>query len=342
MAFNHVSKDLNIGLNAFRIQFDKTFITGQQPYRRFNFTGRNLSNFGIYYGYNYKNAYLYGEMAKSTPGGMALLNGLLISLSDKISASVLYRNYQKDYHNLFSQPPAESSYSNEKGWYMALHFTPEKSWELSLYSDFFSFPWLKFRVDAPSTGSEQVVKFRYVPSKRLQFQLRASIKHKEENSNEGSAPIQYIEPVVKKLYQLDMDWKINPYWSWQGRIAISTYRKGFYPKEGGYLIFQDLLFKPAETRISGNMRLAYFNSHSYNSRLYAYENDVLYHFGLGLYNGRGFRTYINFRIQVFEKTNLWLRYARFYYIDENQTSIGSDEISSPDKSEVKVQIRYQF
>ena len=56
---------------------------------------------------------------------------------------------------------------NEKGLYTGLNINPNKYWAFSFYGDYFKFPWLKFRVDAPSRGYEVLGQVVYTPSKNI-------------------------------------------------------------------------------------------------------------------------------------------------------------------------------
>ncbi|TBO37003.1 hypothetical protein [Pedobacter kyonggii] len=71
--------------------------------------------------------YLYGEGAKGLGGGIAYINGILISLSPTVSAALTYRDFDKDYHSFFNQAVSESSEAvNEKGLYAGLNINPNK------------------------------------------------------------------------------------------------------------------------------------------------------------------------------------------------------------------------
>jgi len=79
----------------------------------------------------------------------------------------------------------------------------------------------------------------------------------------------------------------------KSRVEWSWYSK--QSSEKGILICQDLVFLPPEKTFSMNGRLAYFHTDGYNSRLYAYENDVLYSFSIPALYGEGIRAYLNFQ-----------------------------------------------
>ena len=331
-----------VGGIAYQNRYKSSFITQTALYDQFSFTGKSLTNFGLYYNYTYKNIYFYGEGSKSMPGGSAYLNGLLISLSPTVSAAITYRNYAKNYHNFFNQGVSESSEAvNEKAWYAGLNINPNKRWAFSFYGDYFQFPWLKFRVDAPSSGYEILSQVVYTPNKIFKMLVRFKTENKQQNTD-LELPIKFIDDVKKEGYRIESNWHANQKWQFQHRIEISQYQKGEAKAEFGYLIYQDIDYSPLFSKITGNLRIAYFNTPSYNSRIYAYEDDVLYSFAFGMYSGKGFRTYLNLKYNLAKKLNIWTRYAVFYYKDVKTVGTYLDEIEGNKKSEIKIQLRYQF
>lgn len=334
--------NFSIGAIAYQTQFSKHFTTGNEAYRSYNFTGNKLTNLGLNYNYTFKNIYLFGEGGKSLKGGFGYLNGALISLSSKISAAILHRNYDSNYHNFFNQATAESSEAfNEKGFYAGLNITPTKAWNLALYADYFKFPWLKFRIDAPSDGYEVLAQLTYSPTKTFKSFLRYKSEIKQQNTDLDVA-INYLDQVKKESYRADVSWKLNKSISLQNRLEISQFKKGENMAEYGLMFYQDIDYSPMFAKLSGNIRVAYFNTPSYNSRIYAYEDDVLYNFSFGMYSGKGFRTYLNLKYKLAKKINIWARYAMFLYPDEDTVGSGLDEINGNKKTDVKLQIRYQF
>lgn len=334
--------EFSLGTIAYHSQYGNRFITQKALYDQFSFTGKSLTNLGIYYNYTYKNIYLYGEVGKSMPGGMAYLNGALISLSPTISAAITHRNYQRNYHNFFNQAVAESSEAvNEKGIYMGLNINPDKHWAFSVYGDYFRFPWLKYRVDAPSKGYELLGQVIYTPDKNYKILLRFKTEIKQQNTD-TKVPVNFLDDVKREGYRLESIWQASPKWRFQNRMEVSQYHKGPGRPEFGYLIYQDVDYSPMFARITGNIRLAYFHTPSYNSRIYAYEDDVLYSFAFGMYSGEGFRTYLNLKCNLGKKLNIWARYAMFYYRDVESIGTYLDEIQGNRKSEIKIQLRYQF
>ncbi|RZK17823.1 MAG: helix-hairpin-helix domain-containing protein [Pedobacter sp.] len=297
-AIQYGKNQLGIGVIAYQSKYSNSFITQSAVYDRFSFTGNSLSNVGAYYNYTFKNIYFFGEVGKGSNSGISYVNGALISLSPIVSAAVTYRNYAKDYHNFFNQALAEASESvNEKGLYTGLNIIPNKRWTFSIYGDYFQFPWLKYRVDAPSKGYEILSQAVYTPSKIFKILARFKTENKQQNTD-LEVPINFLDDVKKENYRIEVSWQLNKKWSFQNRAEVSQYKKGDANREFGYLIYQDIDYSPMFSKVTGNLRIAYFNTPSYNSRIYAYEDDVLYSFAFGMYSGKGFRTYFNLKYNL--------------------------------------------
>lgn len=329
------------GLIAYRTLFGHSATTGNSLYQASDFVGSSLMNIGINYSYSFRNLYLFGETAISLPGKFATVDGLLLTLSPTISVAILYRNYDKEYHNYFSQAMGEGSdAANESGLFTAMNVTPNKYWNISVYTDFFKFPWLKYRIDGPSNGNELVATINYTPSKTMGISIRYKSNAKEQNTND-EVPISYLEMVKKESYRLNVKWQYGIF-QFQNGFEFDRYKKGPSAVENGFLIYQDAATNFVSKKISGNIRLAFFKTDTYNSRIYAYERDVLYGFSSGMYNGTGLRLYFNMRYQVAKKLTFWMRYLISYYPNESLIGSGLEEIDGKKKQDFKLQMRYQF
>lgn len=341
-ALQHLSQNLNIGLIAYKNRYQHHFITGTQLYNKYGFTGKQLINTGLHYNYTFRNVYLYGEVAHSLKTGSAMINGAMAPLSKKTSVVLLYRSYDKDYHNFFSKAVGEATEtSNENGWYAGLNYTLFRNLTWSVYGDYFKFPWLRYRVDRPSSGYEMLSQLNYTKAKVFKVILRFKREQKQQNPDAEDTG-RTTEPILKQNYRMELNWKFNQKFNFQQRTEITQYQKGINSNESGYLFYQDIDYTPMSSRLSANMRFAWFNTPSYNSRIYAYENDVLYGAGSGIYSGKGIRTYLNLRYRPVKKMDIWARYAISVYRNTESLSSGLDEISGNKKAELKVQLRYQF
>ncbi len=125
-------------------------------------------------------------------------------------------------------------------------------------------------------------------------------------------------------------------------MEVSAYKKGHTAKEFGFLSYQDVIYKPLSSNFSCNLRFAIFDTPGFNSRIYAYENDVLYAYAVPAYQGRGLRCYVNGRYTLRHGVDIWLRYALSSYANQATVGSGYDIIAGNKRSDVKVQLRFQF
>lgn len=340
--FQYNNKDLNIGLTAYHTQFSHFFAPGRSLYQQYDFKGIVLTNLGLNYSYTFRNSYVFGEAAHSLNSGFAYINGLMSSLSSRVSLVLLHRNYAKDYHSFFNEAVSEATEAvNEQGFYsgLAIKFNPR--WELFTYSDLFRFPWLKFRVDGPSRGYELFAQGSYTPGKRFKFISRYKHQIRQENSVELINDTG-LETVNKQNFRLEISYRISDAFTIRNRAELVRYHKSPVNAEYGYLNFQDIIYDPLSSKFSGNIRFGIFDTGSFSSRVYAYENDVLYSYSVPAYQGRGVRFYFNGRYTIMRGLDIWLRYAVFNYADLPSGADGADRIRGNRRPDLKFQLRYQF
>ena len=332
--------DLSTGLTAYRTQFSIPFAAGKSLYQQYNFKGAILNNFSINYSYTFMNSYIFGEAAHSLNSGFAVLNGLVSSIAPPVNVVMLYRNYEKNYHSFFNQGLAEASNAvNERGFYSGLAIKLNRAWELYTYSDFFRFPWLKFRVDGPSSGYELFGQITYTPGKLFKLIGRFRQQIREQNTEGAGSGLDIVD---KQDIRVELTYKISNDFSIRNRAEIVRYRKGNLNPEFGFLSFQDIIYNPMGSKISGNFRFAIFETSGFNTRIYSYENDVLYSYSVPAYQGKGIRFYINGRYTISRGTDLWLRYSLVRYTNQETTGSGGDLINGNKRSDVRLQLRFQF
>ncbi len=336
-----MNKSFRLGGTIYQTQFNHAFGRSEIPYKLNEFSGDKLTNVGLYYNYNWRNFYLFGESAHSLKSGFATLNGVLASLSKSVSLICFQRNYQRNYYSFFNQAVSEGSNAvNEKGFYTGLVLSPNRKMEFNVYADLFKFPWLRYRVDAPSSGYELLSQFSYSPTKKMNATFRYKFESKQENSDEEQI-VSFLSEVRKQNYRFELSYKISDAFQIRNRVELVEYKKSVIVEHGN-LIFQDIIYNPMISKLSGNIRFALFDTPGFNSRLYAYENDVLYSYSMPLYQHKGSRFYVNTRYRINRKTDLWFKYAATYYSDQETIGSGLEEIAGNKKSDFKLQFRYQF
>ena len=338
------TRRLNIGLTAIHSGINSDFRPNLTSYNQFRNSDNKQTNLGIDYNWVVNNFNFFGEFSKSLTAGNALVSGALIALAPNIAFAVLYRDYQRNFHPISSAGIGEgATNTNEKGMYMGFIAQPLKQFTLSAYYDQFTFPWLRSGVNAPSKGHQYLVQLSYKPSRKMELYIRIREKHKQKNTAiQTHKGIPHLVLERQTNYRFNYTYKVSESFRLKGRVELVNYKKEEVPFETGYMLYQDVVFKPKSSPISFTFRYGIFDTQSYNSRIYAYENDVLYSFSIPAYYNRGTRTYFTLKYKVMRSIDVWLRYGLTVYENVDAISTGLEEIQGNHKQEIKAQLRLKF
>ncbi|MEP7171570.1 MAG: hypothetical protein ABI855_19520, partial [Bacteroidota bacterium] len=318
------SNSLNIGATAYHSKLSAALFSTPELYNQFNFRGDSVTGLGVDYSYLWRNISFFGEVARSNNGGTAYLNGALIALDPKVSVSLLHRNYQRNYYSAGWNPFRESSTANEKGFYSGITLKPFSTITLATSFDAFTFPWLRYQVNAPSSGYEFLSQLTYAPNKKVSMYVRYKQQTKPENVSGNLTPIDYLVDKTQRNYRVDTRVKISSSVTLHNRVEfVKLKQESVAPpeqngiNETGYLILQDVNYNPLGSPFSFNLRYALFDTQSYDSRIYAYENDLLYVYSIPFYYNRGSRFYVMLQYRVRKGIDIWLRYSQTLYTNQD-------------------------
>jgi hypothetical protein len=333
--FNH----LKIGLTFLQRKFELPFIRSDQLYNQFRFQGENNFTGGANYLFSKGKYQLFGEAAMSKSKGKAFLQGVIGHLHDRIQFSTLFRHLDKTYHALWANPFSESSMpGNETGLYFGTRILPFKFVTLTGYTDFYHSEWINFTTAGPANGWDMMTQADFHFSDRFSFYLRYKNEVKDQKFRENE---KYINlPEQHRKSRIHFQFQPSETIKLKSRAAHVFY-KGT-DTENGFMVFQDVQYTPLSVPLNLTARIAWFNTKSYNSRIYAYENDLLYMFSIPAYFGRGFRTYLNLKYKISENIEVWFKLANTTLNNAESIGSGYSEISGNKKTEVKFQLRLKI
>ncbi len=332
-----------VGLNGIYYKFSLPIQKRNEPYNLFAISGKQWYNFSIDYSFTYKNLHFFGEGAADKNFNKAFINGLLISVDTRVDISIVQRTIQKGYQSINGNAFTENTYpTNESGFYTGITIRPAIGWKFDLYGDIYKFPWLKFLVDAPSHGKDFLAQLTYTPNKKIEIYSRYRNETKQSNQSDNLTVTNFLVTIPKQSWRTQVLFKLNSSVALRNRVELLWFDKKGKNNENGFLTFFDIIYKPMLNPISGVVRLQYFETGGYNSRIYAYENDVLYSYSIPSFSDKGFRYYATFNFDLTRKVSIWLRWAQTIYKNKNMIGSGLDEIQGNKRSELKLQGRWIF
>ncbi len=337
------SNKWHIGFNGINYQFSLPINRRTTPYNLYAISGKSWSNFSTDYSITYRNLHFFGEAAIDKKKHTAFINGMLLSVDQRVDVSLVHRRISKGFQSINGNAFTENTNpTNENGLYTGISIRPSPIWRLDAYADFFSFPFLKYQVDGPSRGREYLTQLTYIPNKQIELYIRYRNDSKQANQSGNTTVSNYLVFLSRQNVRTQVSYKISPAITLRNRNEILWFDKNGTNAEKGFLTNFDVFYKPMMKPLAANIRLQYFETDGYNSRIYTYENDVLYYFSIPAFYDKGYRYYLNVNYDVSKKLTIWAKWSQLIYKDRNSIGSGLDEIGGNSKSEIKIQARWTF
>ena len=328
------------GLNFLHTQFSIPWIRNATSYNAFDFAGQSNQVGSLYANLSWKNFAFFGESARSRSQGQGTVLGLVSSLSRIVDFSLLWRSYDRHFQSLYATAFAENTHpSNERGVYLGFQLKPSATLKLNAYVDFFTFPWLKFRVSSPSSGQEWLVRWSYQPQKTRQVTVQFKQERKMRNLTEEveSTPTQQVGTILKSHAQASLELDISTELSSRSRVLWNqvTFNQ---KKTQGWMLVQECSFARGNWKLTA--RMALFDTDTFDNRLYAYEQNAVGTFAIPAFSGRGSRQYLLAQYRIHLRLTAYFRIAQTHYTDREVISSGMQAISGPKQTDTVLLLRY--
>ena len=329
----NIAEILDIGILHYQVNYDRSFAlvnTNKLIGSKFSFT--SLSYNILINDINVNGEIAYNGVAYST------ITNINLKINSNIGLLASYRNYSPQYYNIFSNGFGEyGNTQNEVGYYLGGKIKTPLGY-LNIYYDIFRSFSESFFSDFPTSGSDFLIYYDLKVSRSLQFGIKYKWEVKEKQVKLNLNELLIDES--KSNYRVEIKYKLNKFINGKSRIELVNFASGD-EIESGFLSFQELkLAIPKHFSISS--RIIFFDSDSYNSRLYEFENDVrgvMSNFPLF---GEGFRWYFLFSYSPFNNFSISAKYSETYKPNEKIISSGNAQIVGNLDNRLNLQIDYGF
>ncbi len=316
----------HIGSTGYFQWFHRDLSPGDALYRRIYPVGRNFGGMGINYGYNHLWFSLSGETAYSTNRkGIASLHRATWKISPQYILSGSVRYYSRNYYSFYASAMSENSrVQNETGAMLRLNAQPTEGLTLMCYADFFRNPWPRYGLTHSSVGQELALHGEYKLRRYNTLAVRYQLKRKERSN--------HME--VHNRFRLLYTRQQGKWWRLQSMVNLHTLQNS----GKGYTLTQSLRFQ--KERESFTVLFTYFHTPNYDTRISLYEPVLTEMFRIPSLYGRGVRGVLAGRHSFWHRRfSVELLYSLVRYFDRNTQSSGMQEIRSPWKNDLSVQLR---
>ena len=324
-----LNENLNFGILHYEVNYDKSFLfknSNELSGDKFSFSSvsaRILLN----------KLSISSEIANNTEA-FSILTNILLRISPQIDVLASYRNYAPNYYNIFSNGFGEFGHTqNEIGYYLGAKIRSRYG-NLNIYYDIFKSPSLSYYSDFPASGNDFLIQYDSKLTKSLQFTVKYKREKKEKQiliDGENK-----IGDQLKSNLRAEIKFKINKEFTGKSRIEIVQFTKSSNA-ESGFISYQDIKYKiPKYFSFSG--RIVFFDTESYNSRLYEFENDLKGSMSNLPLFGEGFRWYFLVNFNPIQQLTISLKYAETFKPKEDFISSGNSQITGSLDNRISLQI----
>lgn len=334
--FNFSHRDLLLGLTGIYLLYNYPYYPKLKRYNLYYPRGKSFYNIGFYYRYFWRQFGIKGEIAQSKKG-IATLNYLKYHAKPNLDFLLLYRYYSYTYWGLLSNAYSMNSrVQNENGWAFICQYFPTSNYSLYISVDFYSSPWWKYRISKPSKGFNGNIKVER-KSKRMDSSFQYAYKYKERDikQTQGGITLPINRHKLRAVFTFYF-----PY------ISLKTVADYIYFYQSGQSKSQGYHFTQ-----SGNVTInafhiscqgTFFNTADYDSRVCVYEKDVLYHYAMPSFSGKGYRLSCVVRTEITNHLMFMAKWSDTHFCDRKFIGSGLEKIEDRNKMDLQFLFRVKF
>ena len=323
------NKGWHAGMTGYYQHFQYRLAPGNALYRAIYPQGKDFGVAGINYGYSHLWFSASGETAYSTErGGWSTLERASWKISPQYTLSASYRFYSYKYYSFYASALSENSdVQNESGATLRLDANPGNVLMLTLYADFFHNPWPRYTLTHSSSGQEFTFIAQYPFRKVNTLALRYQLKNKERSDQMQ----QHNRLRLTYTRQQGSRWTLQSMLNLHSMNGSGT----------GYALSQRIRYNARQWHVAS--MLSYFRTPDYDTRLFVYEPTLTNTFRFPSLYGNGLRFVATVRHAVLQKRlSIEALYGMTRYLDRQTQSSGMQEIRSPWKQDVSIQLTFRI
>ena len=300
-----------IGFNHLSTFFDAPIQKRNEPYNYFSMKGNTYKNTSIDFSTNIASGFLFGEAAVDEKLNSGFIVGMLKSIDTRLDIAFIYRNISKEYRSFQSNAFTQNTdANNERGRFVNVSFRINSKTKIEAFSDRYINTWPQYYNDGVRRGNIISIQYSWDPSKKTSLYVRLQSKEKNNNARLDNNKTNLLG--IERISNCRIHFSFSPHNSLivRHRTELSLFSGEFQHTERGFLSFIELIYKPMLKAYSISARISAIETGGYNSRIYAYERDMLYYYAIpSLYNV-GYRNYILFNYKISNHLQIWLKWIQ--------------------------------
>ena len=332
---NWFSNGFHVGFTGYYTSFNRKLKMDKgQLYRQWYPHGSDFYNLSIDYGYLSRKLTISGETATDKNAQVATINLISYALTPSLTLLALQRYYPYKYQAIYANSLAEGGSVNDES--AVLLGGKWRTWNdavFSFYSDLSYFAWPKYATNGSTHRWDNVIQLD-CDRDSWTLLLRYRMKMKELKSQTAPSTIKkfdhrarlavaYTTPTFRLTTQADAAY-----------VSKET-------ASHGYMFSETARWQHRWLKLIASA--AYFNTTSYDARVYSYEPGLLYTLSFPAFYGEGIRSTLNARADLCSNLTLICSCGYTHSFHRPLTSEVPDESARGNtRSDLELQLRWRF
>jgi len=324
--------------------------TSSSLYRLYNAHGQDFFVSSIAYAYRYGSLTFSGETAHShcsQQNGMATLNSLRWRVNGDNALTLVGRYYGAKFVSLNGKAFSENAtVQNEEGIFLSWVSRSLRNTIVEAYVDAMYFPWLKHQVSDRSHGYEGLVQATYAPTTRWNLLVRYRIKSKQRDftyTTSNETKLTTLKHKTAHNLKLQLTCHVSDHITLRTSATGVTASFANSSTEKGFAIGENFRWQNPKSKCRIDLGFTYFDTDSYDARVYHYEPSLPYSFGSTSYYDKGIRTTLLASLPIVQQS-LFInaKFGMTKYFNRDTIGSGLDLINASHREDLQVQLRWRF
>ena len=322
------------GVTTSFTSYDKPLLPDTSvTYRRYYPMGRRFWNVGADYGYTGPHFILHGETATGDGGVWATINTVAFTPSPQLSLMALHRFYGKRYNALHASGFSEGgAVRNESGLYAGVSWQAMPHLRVMAYTDYAYFAAAKYQASVSSDAWDNLVQVQY-NTDRLTLTARYRLKMRGYDNSEKTALLTKTTHHARLMATVTRG-------AWRFGATTDMALAHHEENSRGWLAGCHVGYSTRWLRLTGSM--VWFDADDSDSKVYAYEQGLLYAYSYLSFQGKGVRWSLSARADLGKRVMLLAHLATTDYLDRDHISTGYQQIDSSSKTDLALQLKWRF
>jgi DNA uptake protein ComE-like DNA-binding protein len=335
--------DFKIGFTGYKNHFSNPYITK-------GLSAVSVSDLWIQsvdLSYSCDGVDLFSELAYDVTHSVAAIGGITYEPIHYITLTFIGRRYPPTFQSIHGNAFGESQRQNqnETGVYCGIQLRPFDPLTISAYFDQYEFPNPTAFIRSSSNGYDYLIYAEYQASADNELSFRYKKKETQlstENYDLYGRAFDQLNPRIQNTYRL-----MNKYLSSSSMHLSSKFEfihveyRNEKKTEKGFLLSQSLQCRLLSSTTL-QTRVTFFDTESYDSRLYDFENDLPGAYSNPALFGRGIRWYAIVRYDLFLGVYITMKYSETYKEGVKSIGTGLDEMMGNHQSTLSIQMYIKY